>query len=105
MRIIETDTYKGLEQNQNSKDFVSSITNVIFTICKEDNQFKSVKENITYVDESINVLKKKLDKSNRLISKSQAIKLDVEKKIHILDNENLRTKHELLEALGSSLWI
>jgi hypothetical protein len=60
-----------------------------------------VKEKINEVDETIKSLLTKVKKQDHLLEKSKDIKIDVTRKISILNNENSRVRNELLEQLGS----
>lgn len=95
MKISQTRT------EPKSKNFISSIFNEIFLICKEDKNFYMVKEKINEVDETIKSLLTKVKKQDHLLEKSKDIKIDVTRKISILNNENSRVRNELLEQLGS----
>lgn len=103
MRIAKTDSYTKVEQKQNNRDFISSVLDEIFLICKEDKQFDKVKRKIEKINETVDNIQMKINRQNELLTKSGEIKNSITRRLSILDNENFRMKNELLENLGSSL--
>ena len=101
MNIVKSDADSRLEQIQNNRDFISSVLNEIFLICKVDDSFIEVGDKIKEMSEEVNLVKEKLEKQDQLLSESTQLKIDVEKKIQILDKENSRIRKELLTKLGS----
>lgn len=105
MIISKTDSYLRIEQKQNNRDFISSVLDEIFLICKEDKHFSRIRSKINGIGETVNNIQMKVVKQDELLNQSKRIRDDVTKKVSILDNENFKMKVELLEKLGSSIWI
>ena len=103
MRIVKTDSDLKIEQIQNNRDFISSVLDEIFLICRNDVVFKSVKNKIGDVDTQVETFNKKLEKQTSLVSHAKEIEKDVRQKIAIIDEQNEKMKDALLEQLGSSL--
>jgi len=103
MRIKKTDTYQRIEQKQNNRDFISSVLDEVFLICREDSHFQSVRNKAHDVDLILNELKKKVARQDSLLEKSSLLKKDILMKIKILDNNCLHMRSTLLEQLGSEL--
>jgi len=104
MRILKTDTDNQREQIQNDRDFISSVLDEIFLICREDKNFLKVRKNVETVDAEMKTILEKLETQNSLLNRSITLKNDILKKLSILDNENENMKIELLKKLGSELW-
>jgi len=103
MRILKTDTDNQREQIQNDRDFISSVLDEIFLICREDKNFLKVRKNVETVDAEMKTILEKLETQNSLLNRSITLKNDILKKLSILDNENENMKIELLKKLGSEL--
>ncbi|MCK5606006.1 hypothetical protein KAR91_29175 [Candidatus Pacearchaeota archaeon] len=103
MRITKTGSYQRLAEKQTNKDFISSILDEIFIICREDKHFSDVRKKAAEVDLALNEIRKKVSKQDSLLEKSSSLKNDVAMKIKILDNSCLQMRSELLEQLGSEL--
>jgi len=102
MEIKRTDSYSGKEHIHRKSDFLSSVLDQIFLICKADKHF-SVKKRIEEVENELEVFKKKVSKQDNLLEQAEKILSEVNEKLASLESENFKTRVELLEALGSEL--
>ena len=81
-------------------DLVPTVIDHIFSICKEDKNFK-MKGNIEKIDRGLIIIEKKLDKQKSLIQQSDKIKSELKEKIKNIDDESFKVKCQILETLGS----
>lgn len=102
MEIKKTDSYSGKEHIHERTDFLSSVLDQIFLICKADKHF-SVKKRIDEVGLEIEVLKKKVSKQGSLLNQAEKISAEVNEKLSSLESKNFKVRVELIEALGSEL--
>lgn len=102
MRIIKGDVQKQWEQNYKKEDFISSITEQIFMICKFDNSFNA-DNNLDKIDGTIEDMKKKNKNKDELLVKSSDMRELLVNKMTELENENFKIKINLLESLGAEL--
>ena len=102
MEVKKTDSYSGKEHIHKKTDFLSSVLDQIFLICKTDKHF-SVKKRIDEIELEIRVLKKKMSKQDSLLNQAEEISVDVSEKLSSLESKNFKVRVELLETLGSEL--
>jgi len=100
---VKTDSDSKLEQIQNNRDFISSVLDEIFLICRSDSAFHEVKTQIEGVDDKLETFNKRLRKQTNLLEQSNQIEQDVKQKIAILNDQTFKMRAELLEQLGSSI--
>ena len=104
MNIVKSDANTKLEQIQNNRDFISSVLDEIFIICREDENFLKVRKGVESIDFELSTIQEKLEKQNSLINRSESLKKDIVTKLSIIENENEEMKIELLRRLGSAIW-
>jgi len=104
MNIVKSDANTKLEQIQNNRDFISSVLDEIFIICREDENFLKVRRGVESIDSELSMIQDKLEKQNSLINRSESLKKDIVTKLSIIENENEEMKIELLRRLGSAIW-
>lgn len=84
------------------KEMLPEVVDRIFSICKTDPHFE-LKEEIKTVEKTIDILKLKVIKQIKLLSRSEELSEDVKRRI-ILIKQDIESKQiELLENLGSEL--
>jgi hypothetical protein len=93
---------ENLSKKENPQVMLPSIVDRIFSICKNDPNFK-LKNEMEIVENRIESLKKKRDKQIELLEQSNTIKKDLMQRIEVLDDQNAKKQIELLESLGSEL--
>jgi len=71
-------------------------------IAKSDGNFK-ISHEIDKVDETIKMLKEKINNKNKLLKKSEKLKKEFVDKISNIENQNFKLKVNLLESLGTEL--
>jgi len=103
MNIVKSDANTKLEQIQNNRDFISSVLDEIFIICREDENFLKVRKGVESIDFELSTIQEKLEKQNSLINRSESLKKDIIIKLSIIENENEEMKIELLRRLGSAI--
>jgi len=103
MNIVKSDANTKLEQIQNNRDFISSVLDEIFIICREDENFLKVRKGVESIDFELSTIQEKLEKQNSLINRSESLKKDIVTKLSIIENENEEMKIELLRRLGSAI--
>lgn len=88
-----------IDRTIDSVELLPEIVNRIFSICKVDPTFQ-LKDEIEIIENNILVLKKKIEKQNLLIEKSEELKKDILQRLEILENYNQRKQTELIESIG-----
>jgi septal ring factor EnvC (AmiA/AmiB activator) len=91
-----------LNRMKSQKEMLPQVVNRIFSICKTDPHFK-LKEQIETVEDEINSVKGKVSKQVYLLSQSEKLTKDVERRIAIIREDIESKQTELLEQLGSEL--
>jgi len=86
-----------------SKDFLTELSEVVFSICKNDSLFENKTSDIKQIDQMLKELKTKIRKQNTLIEKADHMQRSFNDKNKLLSNENTDTRSQLLEMLGSEL--
>ena len=87
---------------KSQKEMLPQVMNRIFSICKTDPHFK-LKEQIETVEEEISTIKGKVGKQSHLLSQSEKLMKDVERRIALIREDIESKQTELLEQLGSEL--
>ncbi len=88
--------------NLESKELLPQILLRIFSICKTDPNFP-LKDRIKEIEGEVGTLKRKLRGQKALLDKSTAIRLDLQKRIDLIEQKNYDVKSRLLEELGSEI--
>jgi len=84
------------------KELLPQVLLRIFSVCKTDPNFP-LKDNIKEIEGEVKVLQNKLRRQTSLLDKSSDIKMDLQKRISLLEQKNFNTKSKLLEELGSEI--
>lgn len=103
MNIIKVNEHAPLERIHQEDNFLTSIFDRVFLICKNDPSFSNKKRVVEEIDGNVTVTQEKLNKQNKLLTKSDELKRDMSRKVKILDQEILELRTSLLESLGSEL--
>lgn len=103
MKIEKSDKKIKLEELQKKKEFLPSILNEIFVICKEDKTFSTSVDSTKELDSKIKILENKLNRQNELLTKSGDLKSNILKKIELIDTDIFKLRVKLLEQLGSEI--
>jgi len=103
MKIEKSIKKIKLEELQKKKEFLPSILNEIFVICKSDPLFSKSIDNTKELDSKIKILENKISKQNKLLEKSEKLKSSIIKKIEFVENSNFELRAKLLEQLGSDI--
>jgi len=98
MNITECAEMKRIKKH----DIVPTVIDHIFTICKEDKNFK-ISSNIEKIDKKLTGLNKKINKQKSLVEQSDSLKTSLLEKIKRIDDESFKIKYKVLETLGSEL--
>jgi len=85
-------------------DMIPTVIDHIFTICKEDKNFK-ISSDIEKIDKKLTGINKKITKQKSLVEQSEDLKTNLLNKIKRIDDESFKIKYKVLETLGSELWI
>lgn len=93
---------ENLNRKENPQVLLPSIVDRIFSICKNDPNFK-LKNEMEIVENRIESLKQKKKKQEDLLEQSDTLKKDLQQRNEILDDQNMKKQVELLETLGSEL--
>ncbi len=99
MKIIKTDSINHLEQTQKN-DFLGTVIDRIFYICKEDDNF-STKGKIISINKQLEKLQEKIAKKDKLLEQSEELRKRVESNINDIAASNFQMRAKLLESLGS----
>ncbi len=83
-------------------DMIPTVIDHIFTICKEDKNFK-ISSDIEKIDKKLTVINKKITKQKSLVEQSENLKTNLLDKIKRIDDESFKIKYKVLETLGSEL--
>ncbi len=89
------------EHKQNN-NFLSTILDRVFAICKEDKNFSS-KSKTDQMDSKIISLKEKIKKQENLLVKAKEIEENTKIQLDDIGEQNYTMKVRLLEILGSEL--
>jgi len=81
---------------------IPTVIDHIFTICKEDKNFK-MSSNIEKIDKKLTGINKKITKQKSLVEQSENLKTNLLDKIKRIDDESFKIKYKVLETLGSEL--
>lgn len=84
------------------KELLPQIIDRIFSICRNDPNFK-LKDEMEIVENRMESLRQKIKKQEDLLTQSNQLSKDLIQRIEILENQNERKQTELLELLGSEL--
>lgn len=103
MNIIKVNGHPQLERAHKEDNFLTSIFDKVFLICKKDPTFSQKKIVVEQVDSQLAEIQAKLIKQDSLLSKSTDLKKDMSRKVNILKQEILDLRTSLLETLGSEL--
>jgi len=103
MKIEKSDKKIKLEELQKKKEFLPSILNEIFVICKEDKLFSNSVESTKDLDKKIKSLESRINKQSALLKKSGDLKNNINKKIELIESDIFKLRVKLLEQLGSEL--
>ena len=103
MNIVKVNEHPSLEKVHREDNFLTTIFDKVFLICKNDPAFSQKKVVVEQIDNNVTDIKRKLDKQTELLSKSSVLKNDIIRKVKILDQEILELRTSLLESLGSEL--
>lgn len=98
MNITECIEMKRIKKH----DMISTIIDHVFTICKEDKNFK-MSSNVEKIDKKLTLINKKIEKQNSLVEQSDMLKINLINKIKRIDDESFKIKYKVLETLGSEL--
>ena len=101
MKILTGETTKKRKNKKNN--FIPEVIDRIFAICKSDPNFP-LKNQIEEIEVNTELLRKKIGKQDNLLEQSTKLKKDLQKRISILDDDNINIQSNLLETLGSELW-
>ena len=88
--------------NLESKELLPQILLRIFSVCKTDPNFP-LKDRIKEVEGEVGALKYKLKTQIELLEKSSSIRMDLQKRVEVLEQKNFDMKSRLLEELGSEI--
>jgi len=88
--------------NLESKELLPQILLRIFSVCKTDPNFP-LKDRIKEVEGEVGALKYKLKTQIKLLEKSSSIRMDLQKRVEVLEQKNFDMKSRLLEELGSEI--
>ena len=83
-------------------DMIPTVIDHIFTICKEDKNFK-ISSDIEKIDKKLTGINKKITKQKSLVEQSEDLKANLLNKIKRIDDESFKIKYKVLETLGSEL--
>ena len=83
-------------------DMIPTVIDHIFTICKEDKNFK-ISSDIEKIDKKLTRVNKKITKQKSLVEQSENLKTNLLNKIKRIDDESFKIKYKVLETLGSEL--
>jgi len=83
-------------------DMIPTVIDHIFTICKEDKNFK-ISSDIEKIDKKLTGINKKITKQKSLVEQSEDLKTNLLNKIKRIDDESFKIKYKVLETLGSEL--
>lgn len=100
MEILNVESMPISKSQKNN--FLPEVVNRIFAICKTDPSFP-LKNQIEDIDLELDAIHLRIEKQENLLEKSKELKKDLQKRITILEENNLSLQEELLEALGSEL--
>ena len=98
MNITECVEMKRIKKH----DMIPTVIDHIFTICKEDKNFK-INTNIEKIDKKLTGINKKINKQKSLVEQSETLKTSLLNKIKRIDDESFKIKYKVLETLGSEL--
>jgi hypothetical protein len=98
MNIIECAEITRIKKHE----LIPTIIDHVFTICKEDKNFK-IKEDISFVESKLSLVNSKLEKQVKLSEQSDNIKKELLEKIRVIDDESFKLKYKILEFLGSEI--
>lgn len=100
---IRTVNETNIIEEINKPNFLSEVSNVIFSICKTSDEFKSQNDSLKKTEDILSIVEKKIYNQESLIEKAKSMKEAFTEKNKLLENENLETRSRLLEQLGSEL--
>ena len=103
MKIEKVNQYPQIERLQKEDNFLSSLFNKVFLICKENKDFMSKRQQFGELDIAIDELENRDEKQNSLLEQSSSLKQNVSRKVQLLGDENFRTRAQLLESLGREI--
>jgi len=103
MKIVKVNPTPILDKIKKEHNFLSTIFNNIFLICKSDPSFSTKKIEVDKLDEILSETNEKLKKHSDMLNKSTEIKYEFIRKIDIIEKENTKLKSTLLDKLGSEL--
>jgi hypothetical protein len=84
------------------KEKWKNIFDRIFVVCKNDPHFK-MNDKVKQLESEIAILEGKVNKNSNVVSKAEDFKKDMQRKIELLDDQNVELKSSILEKLGSEL--
>ena len=99
MNIVSESRIKKVKE---SPEFITSIVDQIFLICKEDKSF-TIKDKIKSANNQLEILEDKVRKQNILLEQAMTLKENINSKITSIEEDSFRTKVILLESLGSEI--
>lgn len=103
MNIIKVNEHAILEKVHKEDNFLTSIFDRVFLICKNDPAFSDQKIIVDEIDGKVDNIKEKLARQTQLLEQSTSLKQDLARKIRVIEDENYRIRAHLLEALGSEI--
>lgn len=103
MKVVKILQYPQIERLQKEENFLSSLFNKVFLICKEDQAFSNKRQHLEKLDHILEDLGQKVSKQVDLLKQASALKSSFNRKVQLLEDENFKTKARLLESLGSEI--
>ena len=103
MNIIEIIESPNLEKIKKEENFLSTMFDKVFMICKQNSLFNETSNVVNEIDSKIEILDKKIKKQESLIEQADSMNKDLTRKYNSLSNENFNLRAKLLEMLGSEI--
>jgi len=99
MKIVNSESFSGLEHIQKKKELISSIVDAVFSISKLDKRLQ-INEKVKIEETEILKIKEKIKKQNEVLEKISFLKNSLSKKASYLSSENSNLRSKLLSKLG-----
>jgi len=84
-------------------EYLSKLSDIIFSICKTDPHFKKYKKHNDIIESESKTIQSKIIKQDEMLEQSKTMIDDINAKIEMISSENFQTRAQILEDLGSEI--